>query len=78
MTSVGVSLTRPSLQWFRSKLVETRAGSLDSTKVPRILNGTGSRTRAYLVEKGYQTATASSPVSRIHFLGVRVKGGGEV
>ena len=46
-------MTRPSLQWFRSKLVETRAGSLDSTKVPRILNGTGSRTRAYLVEKGH-------------------------
>ena len=34
--------------------METRAGSLDSTKVPRILNGTGSRTRAYLVEKGYE------------------------
>lgn len=44
------------LQWFRSKLMETRAGSLDGTKVSRILNGTGSRTISMCVETAYQCA----------------------
>ncbi len=46
--------THPGLQWFRLKLVKTQASSLDSTKVPKILNGTTSRTRARLVERSYE------------------------
>ncbi len=49
-----LSMMHPWLQWFCSKLVKTSAGFLDSGKVPTILNGSGSRTRAILVEKGYK------------------------
>ena len=45
-------LRHPSLKLFCSKHVEMQSGSLDRTKVPSILNGTSSRTRAYLVENG--------------------------
>lgn len=44
-------MTHPILQWLGSKLVETQAGLLDGTEVSRLLNGTGSRTRANLVKK---------------------------
>ncbi len=39
-------MMHPWLQWFSSKLAKTQAGSLDTTKDPRILNRTGSRIRA--------------------------------
>lgn len=41
------------LQGFHWKLVEMWAGLLETTKVPRILNRNGSRTRDNLVEKRY-------------------------
>lgn len=44
-------MRHPRLEWFHSKVVEMRAGSLDSTTVPGILNGTGSITCSMLVEK---------------------------
>ena len=37
---------------FHSKLVETKAGSLDSIEVPRILNESSSRPGGNMVEKG--------------------------
>lgn len=40
------------------KMLETRVHSLDCTELPRVLNGTGSRTRVNLVDKGYHSSTA--------------------
>lgn len=44
----------PSLQWFCSKLLEMQDSFLDSTKVSRILTGTGSRTGAHLLDQQCQ------------------------
>ena len=41
-------------RWFRSKPAEKRACSIDSIAVPGILSETSSRTRANMVEKGYE------------------------
>ena len=55
-------MTRPSLQWFRSKLVETRAGSLDSTKVLQAIlqRNTVQEPAAYLAGKGLREISCSS------------------